>query len=86
MDEGEKTTRYYSRKVGQYSEIRLSTVATHPTRSLGLELSPKVLQSNGEVFRATIPQSPEQSLLFCGLDPTFKVAPAQCLILGLVRQ
>jgi len=54
--------------------------------SLTLVLSPKVLQPNGEVFRATIPQGPKQSLLLRSLDPAFKVAPAQCLILGLVRQ
>jgi hypothetical protein len=53
---------------------------------LGLELSPKVIQRNGEVLRATIPQGPEQSLLFCGLDPAFEVTPTECLILGLVRQ
>jgi hypothetical protein len=34
----------------------------------------------------TILQGPEQSLLLRSLDPAFKVAPAQCLILGLVRQ
>ena len=55
-------------------------------QSLTLKLSPKVLQPNGEVLRATIPQGPEQSLLFRGLNPAFKVAPAQCLILGLFRQ
>jgi hypothetical protein len=54
--------------------------------SVRLELSPKVLQPNGKVLRATIPQSPEQSLLLRCLDPAFKVAPAQCLILGLVLQ
>jgi hypothetical protein len=51
-----------------------------------LELSPKVLQPNGEVLRATISHGPEQSLLFRSLDPTFQVTPTQCLILGLVRQ
>ena len=54
--------------------------------SLPLELSPKVLQPNGEVLRSTIPQGPEQSLLLRRLNPAFKVAPTQCLILGLVRQ
>jgi hypothetical protein len=53
---------------------------------LQLKLSPKVPQPNGEVFRTTIPQGSEQSLLFRCLDPTFEVAPAQCLILGLARQ
>jgi hypothetical protein len=53
---------------------------------LTLELSLKVLQSNGEVLRATISHGPEQSLLFGDLDPAFKVAPAQSLILGLVRE
>jgi hypothetical protein len=55
-------------------------------QSLTLKLSPEVLQPNSEVLRATIPQGPEQSLLLRRLDPAFKVAPAQWLILGLVRQ
>jgi hypothetical protein len=53
---------------------------------LTLELSLKVLQRNDKVLRATIPQSPDESLLLRSLDPAFKVAPAQCLILGFVRQ
>jgi len=63
----------------------MSTLAS-PRHSLTLELSPKVLQCNGKGLRGTIPQSPEQSLLLRSLDPAFKVAPVQCLILGLVRQ
>jgi hypothetical protein len=51
-----------------------------------MELSPKVIQPYGEVLWATIFQGPEQSLLFRSLDPAFEVAPAHCLILGLIRQ
>ena len=47
-----------------------------PTASLHLKLFPKVLQPNSEVLRATIPQSPKQSLLLRSLDPAFKVATA----------